>query len=52
MKLGKFLSMGVLSVLALGACTPNADDNSEWNDGSQPVVFKSQIECSLGPVTS
>lgn len=44
MKLGKFLSMGVLSVLALGACTPNADDNSEWNDGSQPVVFKSQIQ--------
>lgn len=44
MKLGKFLSMGVLSVFALGACTPNADDNSEWNDGSQPVVFKSQIQ--------
>lgn len=44
MKLGKFLSMGVLSVLALGACTPNADDNSEWNDGSQPVSFKSQIQ--------
>lgn len=44
MKLGKFLSMGVLSVLALGACTPNADDNSEWNDGSQPVSFISQIQ--------
>lgn len=44
MKLGKFLSMGVLSVFVLGACTPNADDNSEWNDGSQPVVFKSQIQ--------
>ncbi|WP_448779340.1 fimbrillin family protein [Bacteroides congonensis] len=44
MKLGKFLSMGVLSVLALGACTPNADDNSEWNDGSQAVSFTSQIQ--------
>lgn len=44
MKLGKFLSMGVLSVLALGACSPSADDNSEWNDGSQPVSFISQIQ--------
>lgn len=44
MKLGKFLSMSVLSVLALGACTPNADDNSEWIDGSQPVSFISQIQ--------
>lgn len=44
MKLGKFLSMGVLSVLALGACVPNADDNSEWNDGSQPINFTSSIQ--------
>lgn len=44
MKLRNFLSMGVLSVLALGACTPNADDNSEWNDGTQPVSFTSSIQ--------
>lgn len=44
MKLGKLLLLGVLPALALGACTPNADDNSEWNDGSQPVSFTSQIQ--------
>lgn len=44
MKLRNFLFMGALSVLALGACTPNADDNSEWNDGTQPVSFTSYIQ--------
>lgn len=44
MKLRNYFFMGALSVLALGACTPNADDNSEWNDGTQPVSFVSYIQ--------
>lgn len=43
MKLGKFLSMGMLSVLVFTACVDN-DDKSEWNDGSQPINFTSSIQ--------
>lgn len=43
MKLKGLLSICALSALAFGACTPNADDNSTWNDGTQPVVFTSGI---------
>lgn len=44
MKLRKLLSMSMLSLFVLGACSPNGDDNSVWNDGTQPVSFTSQIQ--------
>lgn len=44
MKLRNILWMSALSTLAFVGCTSNNDENSEWNDGNQPVSFSSSIQ--------